>query len=72
MKASNTKLEIMNKQKELKESEVYKQLEQLQKEEREMNELIELRKKHIIDAMKSTGLKTLEFEHQKITLKRNP
>lgn len=72
LQLSNKKLERMNKEKELSGTELYREIQELKKEENDMNDLIETRKKFVKDSMLSAWLKSMEFEHQKVTLKKSP
>ena len=69
---SDIRLAIMNTEKELQETEAYKKLQSYKKQESDLNCLIETRKQHVLEWMQNAGIKSIEFIHQKMTLKKSP
>ena len=72
LQISDIKLDIAYKERELSESKLAIEIRELAKKKRELSNNIEERKGNIKESMLNSWLKSMEFEHQKVTLKKSP
>jgi len=71
LKASDIRLDIMNKKRELQETVLYKEIQELEAMERDCSALAKVYEDNVKQQMQDAGLKSMEFTHQKVTLKKS-
>ena len=72
LKVWDLNFEIQKLERELKETDIYKKIQWLKNDKKEVEDSIEARKAFVKERMLDAGLKSMEFTNQKVTLKKSP